>query len=46
LRGPPHAWPVELVAEPLPVARAQTWLLREGWKLGGSISILERPSRR
>jgi REP element-mobilizing transposase RayT len=46
LRGPPRAWPTELAAEPLPVARPQTWMLREGWKRGGSISIREQPSRR
>ncbi|HEY5936311.1 MAG TPA: transposase [Kofleriaceae bacterium] len=31
---------------PLPVARAQTWLLRTGWELGGpKISVRERPGR-
>ena len=32
--------------EPLPVARPQTWLLREGWKLGGTVSIYENPGPR
>jgi REP element-mobilizing transposase RayT len=32
--------------EPLPVARPQTWLLREGWKLGGRVSIYENPGPR
>jgi REP element-mobilizing transposase RayT len=32
--------------EPLPVAAPQTWLLREGWKLGGAISIYETPGPR
>jgi REP element-mobilizing transposase RayT len=32
--------------EPLPVARAQTWLLRTGWQLGGPlIGVRERPGR-
>jgi REP element-mobilizing transposase RayT len=32
--------------EPLPVATAQSWLVREGWKLGGTISVYERPGAR
>jgi REP element-mobilizing transposase RayT len=32
--------------EPLPVAHPQTWLLREGWKLGGTVSIYETPGPR
>ena len=31
--------------EPLPVSSPQSWLLREGWKLGGAISIYEAPGR-
>jgi REP element-mobilizing transposase RayT len=30
--------------EPLPVVRPQSWLLREGWKLGGKLSIYEVPA--
>jgi REP element-mobilizing transposase RayT len=32
--------------EQLPVCLPQSWLLREGWKLGGTISAFEAPSRR
>ena len=32
--------------ERLPAAAPQSWLLREGWKLGGPISVSETPSRR
>jgi REP element-mobilizing transposase RayT len=32
--------------EPLPVSSPQSWLLREGWKLGGAISIYEAPGPR
>jgi len=38
-RGPPSY-------EPLQVRKAQTWLLREGWKNTGSISCREVPSAR
>lgn len=32
--------------EPLPVSSAETWLLREGWKLGGGeLSAWERPGK-
>jgi REP element-mobilizing transposase RayT len=31
--------------EPLPVALPQSWLLRDGWKLGGEISAFESPRR-
>ena len=32
--------------EPLPVARAQTWLLRVGWRQGGTLlGVRERPGR-
>jgi REP element-mobilizing transposase RayT len=32
--------------EPLPTGAAQSWLLREGWKLGGDLSALEQPGPR
>lgn len=44
LAGPRRAWP-DLDDEPLPVCRPQTWLLRDGWRLGGAISIREVPGR-
>jgi hypothetical protein len=31
---------------PLPVARAETWLLREGWKKHGPLRATEVPGRR
>jgi hypothetical protein len=39
------SWPVPDGYEPLPVCAPQSWLLREGWKLGGAISIYEAPGR-
>ncbi len=40
-----RAWP-DLDDEPLPVCPPQTWLLRDGWRLGGAIGIREVPGRR
>jgi REP element-mobilizing transposase RayT len=31
--------------EPLPSCTPQSWLLREGWKLGGDVSVFEAPTR-
>jgi hypothetical protein len=36
-------WIVPEDHELLPVTPPQGWLLREGWKLGGTISIYETP---
>lgn len=44
LSGPRRAWPAFDDA-PLPVREPQTWLLRDGWKLGGTISLREVPGR-
>jgi REP element-mobilizing transposase RayT len=38
-------WIVPQDYEPLPVCTPQSWLLREGWKLGGTISIYDTPGR-
>jgi hypothetical protein len=38
-------WIVPEDYEPLPVCAPQSWLLREGWKLGGPISVYEVPGR-
>jgi hypothetical protein len=38
--------PIPADLEPLPTARPKSWLLREGWKLGGQVSVFEIPSRR
>jgi REP element-mobilizing transposase RayT len=39
-------WDVPPEYEKLPVAPPQTWLLREGWRRHGTISVFEVPSRR
>jgi REP element-mobilizing transposase RayT len=36
-------WTVPEGYEPLPVVKPQSWLLREGWKRAGPISIYEEP---
>ena len=46
LTRPPRAWPVELAEDPLPVCRPHSWLLRDGWRLGGEVSLREMPGRR
>jgi hypothetical protein len=40
------AWPIPVGYEPLMVRTARTWLLAEGWKRAGGISVLEVPSRK
>src|ERR1051325_8164382 len=35
LAGQPWMWPIRETYDPLMVRRPQTWLLREGWKIGG-----------
>jgi REP element-mobilizing transposase RayT len=32
--------------EALPACAPRSWLLREGWKLGGNVSVFEAPQRR
>jgi REP element-mobilizing transposase RayT len=40
-------WPIRETYDPLMVRRPQSWLLREGWKLGGGpISARDVPSKR
>src|SRR5438874_611924 len=39
-------WPIRATYDPLMVRRPQSWLLREGWKLCGSISARAVPSKR
>jgi putative transposase len=39
-------WPIRETYDPLVVRRPQSWLLREGWKLAGSISAREVPGPR
>jgi REP element-mobilizing transposase RayT len=42
----PFMWPIRESYDPLVVRRPQSWLLREGWKLCGSISARDVPSKR
>jgi REP element-mobilizing transposase RayT len=39
-------WPIRETYDPLVVRRPKTWLLAEGWKLAGSISARDVPSKR
>jgi len=39
-------WPIRETYEPLIVRRPESWLLREGWKRCGSISVHDVPSKR
>lgn len=39
-------WPIRETYDPLMVRRPQSWLLREGWQLCGSVSAREVPGRR
>jgi hypothetical protein len=39
-------WPIRETYDPLIVRRPQSWILREGWKLAGSVSAHDVPSRR
>ena len=46
LEGTPWMWPIRETYEPLIVRRPSSWLLKEGWKLCGSISARHVPSKR
>ena len=47
LEGKPWMWPIRETYDPLMVRRANSWVLREGWKrAGGPISAREVPSQR
>jgi REP element-mobilizing transposase RayT len=51
-RGDMERWnaralsPIPADLETLPAAMPKSWLLREGWKLGGQVSVFEIPSQR
>src|SRR3954470_21942750 len=46
LQDQPWMWPVRATYDPLMVRRPQSWLLREGWKVGGSaISARDVPGK-
>jgi hypothetical protein len=38
-------WPIRATYDPLLVYRPKTWLLREGWKRTGAISVSDVPSQ-
>jgi len=42
----PERWAIPDGYQPLPVHAPHTWLLREGWKLAGSLSMFSRPGPR
>src|SRR5262245_27053800 len=46
LEGKAFMWPMRATYDPLIVRRPQSWLLREGWKLAGTVSARDVPSRR
>jgi REP element-mobilizing transposase RayT len=46
LEGKAWMWPVRETYDPLVVRRATSWVLREGWKRAGSISVRDVPGRR
>jgi REP element-mobilizing transposase RayT len=46
LEGSDFMWPMRATYDPLMVRRPQSWILREGWKLCGSISARDVPGRR
>jgi REP element-mobilizing transposase RayT len=45
LEDKPFMWPMRATYEPMVVRLPQSWLLREGWKVG-SISVHDVPSKR
>jgi len=45
LEGRDFMWPVRDTYDPLIVRRPQSWLLREGWKRCGPISVRDVPGR-
>ena len=46
LEDKPFMWPIRETYDPLFVRMPESWLLREGWKLCGSISAHDVPSKR
>ena len=46
LEGKDVMWPIREGYDPLFVRRPASWLLKEGWKLCGSISVRDIPSQR
>jgi len=46
LEGKDLMWPIRETYDPLVVRRPSSWILSEGWKLTGSISCRDVPSKR
>jgi hypothetical protein len=46
LDGKAFMWPMRATYDPLVVRRPQSWILQEGWKRTGSISVHDVPSKR
>jgi REP element-mobilizing transposase RayT len=46
LEGKAIMWPIRATYDPLVVRRPASWLLREGWKRAGSISVHDVPGKR
>lgn len=44
LEGKDLMWPIRETCDPLVVRRPASWLLREGWKMTGSVSCRDVPS--
>ena len=45
LEGQAMMWPIRTTYDPIMVYRPRTWLLRQGWKLHGSISARSMPGQ-
>jgi len=45
LDGRAFMWPMRATYDPLVVRRPQSWILREGWKRTGSISVHDVPAK-
>jgi len=46
LEGKGFMWPIRETYDPLIVRRPRSWILREGWKLCGPISVRDVPGKR
>jgi REP element-mobilizing transposase RayT len=46
LEGKDFMWPIRETYDPLIVRRPRNWVLREGWKLCGPISVRDVPGKR
>jgi REP element-mobilizing transposase RayT len=46
LEGRAFMWPMRATYDPLVVRRPQSWILQEGWKRTGSISVHDVPTKR